>query len=543
MSVEQRLINLENAIGNTVAPNDLPSSAAVPLNKESVFIDPSLNEFIKVSSDVVIKEYFESRNEAGTLPIDGKLLVQDGNSEPQKIDVSLFADADQGVLADTAIQKTELQLSQKFTSFGESYVNNFRSNMLDLGDEFFTSSAGYQIGKNKQLGLEPSLQMLPISGQAGKLRSIGSNRVNDFTVVRNSTATYIDEDGLIKTALENVPRFDYSEGLDPSLLLEPQSTNLFTYSDGNLSTYPTITNVTDAIAPINVFTNSIQFGDNSVGRNAYKRNFTSIVGEEYTISVFVQMDDNSAPILGVNTGTGDFIFVSSGSIVSINNKVERIASTNIYKVSSSRVATTTSSIFGVVKYTSQSAKGFKITGIQLEQSFFATSYIPTSGTTVTRLSDVVDNTGISDFIGQTEGTIFIKVKIDSEISNFSDIINFGRNTTNTINISRIHSIKKLRFSLYAGGSIVFNMDSSATTELGEELKLAITYKSGGSKMYLNGVQSNSLSSTFAFSALLNEININDSVLYFANQQVESVSLLEVYKTALTDAQLTELTTL
>ena len=477
------------------------------------------------------------------------------------------ASAAQGILANTAIQNTDLQLSQKFTSFGESYVNNFRSSMLDLGDEFFTSSAGYQIGKNKQLGLNPSLQMLPISGQAGKLRSIGSNRVNDFTVARNSTATYIDEDGLIKTASANVPRFDYSEGLDPSLLLEPQSTNLITYSED-------ISNSSWSF--INVDKNLIQLKNPSGTLGVYEiasnsNNTTHFIettaynatsGVDYTFSFFAKINGSNFVQVALSTGfsslyqnfnlldgtlgNGNLTSGYSSSIEPFDNGWYRISVKGNTISANARFLTVpilTDIASRNPSFSGDGSLGVYAWGFQKEQSSFASSYIPTSGTTVTRLADVVDNTGISDFIGQTEGTIFIKVKIDSEISNFSDIINFGRNTTNTINISRIHSIKKLRFSLYAGGSIVFNMDSSATTELGEELKLAITYKSGGSKMYLNGVQSNSLSSTFAFSALLNEININDSVLYFANQQVESVYSLEVYKTALTDAELTELTTL
>ena len=55
--------------------------------------------------------------------------------------------------------------------------------------------------------------------------------VGDFTVDRNSEATFINSSGERETAAVNIPRFDYSNGSCPELLVEPQSTNLFLNSD------------------------------------------------------------------------------------------------------------------------------------------------------------------------------------------------------------------------------------------------------------------------------------------------------------------------
>tara|TARA_R110000782_G_scaffold182535_1_gene272914 strand:+ start:166 stop:627 length:462 start_codon:yes stop_codon:yes gene_type:complete len=52
MSVEQRLINLENAIGNTVAPNDLPTTATIPTTGGLIGVNPSSNEFERVNTSL-----------------------------------------------------------------------------------------------------------------------------------------------------------------------------------------------------------------------------------------------------------------------------------------------------------------------------------------------------------------------------------------------------------------------------------------------------------------------------------------------------------
>ena len=130
-------------------------------------------------------------------------------------------------------------VSQKDTSWGESYIGNFRSRVLDQNAEYFTNTAAYEFGKLKSQGWSnrPSLVMIPSAVKDGTLFSqLPANNVGDFTVVRNSTATYTNEDGLIATALANVPRVDFTDG-DGVLLTEPQRTNLITYSEDFSNSY------------------------------------------------------------------------------------------------------------------------------------------------------------------------------------------------------------------------------------------------------------------------------------------------------------------
>ena len=79
----------------------------------------------------------------------------------------------------------------------------------------------------------PKLALIPTGYKAGKLYSVlPESGVGDFTVVRATEATRVNEAGLIETMGANVPRLDYSGGGCPVLLTEPQRTNYIVESNG-----------------------------------------------------------------------------------------------------------------------------------------------------------------------------------------------------------------------------------------------------------------------------------------------------------------------
>ena len=78
----------------------------------------------------------------------------------------------------------------------------------------------------------PSIAMIPSGYKDEKVYSVlPTNGDGDFTFARTSTATRVNNNGLIEEVAANVPRLDYSDGACPSLLLEPTSTNLIQYSE------------------------------------------------------------------------------------------------------------------------------------------------------------------------------------------------------------------------------------------------------------------------------------------------------------------------
>jgi hypothetical protein len=338
----------------------------------------------------------------------------------------------------------------------------------------------------------------------------------------------------------NIPRIDYTGGGCPSILVEPQRTNLVLRSEefdnanwtkANCTVTANQTESPSGYVDADLVTSLIPL--TSLFAAA-----TVTASTEYIFSFYVKrgtMTDLAYRVFNLTAGT-DIVAPTSYYSQTTASGWSRITlsftipvgctSARVYPISNSGVVGTV-----------------YLWGAQLEAGSYPTSYIPTLGSTVTRNADVISKTGISDLIGQTEGTIYIKVKIDSEINSSSNIINLGKNTTNSISLGRVHSTGKLKLGIWAGGGLIFNIDTTTTTAVGEELKLAIKYKSGGSKLYVNGVQQVSSTAAFTFSALLNEINVNDSVVYFAYQQIESVYSVQLYKEALTDEQLIALTTI
>ena len=130
----------------------------------------------------------------------------------------------------------------------------------------------------------------------------------------------------------------------------------------------TLSSTSIASQSIAGFAKSLQFGDNSVLRVGY--GFAAMSsGVSYTITAYVEMDDGLAPVVGTSTSTGDFALVSDASLHTASATVERIGTSNVYKVSSSRTSGTTGNrACGIYKYTTQSARTFRATGFDVRVS-------------------------------------------------------------------------------------------------------------------------------------------------------------------------------
>ena len=182
----------------------------------------------------------------------------------------------------------------------------------------------------------------------------------------------------------------------PMILVEPSSENLWGWSEGTLNDY-----VTNA-----VLTEETYFSDDATSRNGlgnwlnvapssnttvgFRLPVSVASGSTMILSFYVIMDDGSKPRVGTSsTGSDtDFaILLQGSSSAGAYGGVEHIDG-DLYRVWAYRVFTGTSNGQYIYRYATHSGKGFKISGVMLEESSVPTSYIPTlSGSPVTRAAD------------------------------------------------------------------------------------------------------------------------------------------------------------
>ena len=267
-----------------------------------------------------------------------------------------------------------------------------------------------------------------------------------ITFSRTTTATYLDSDGLLKTAAADEPRFDhkYENGniVSLGLLIEGGETNSVRKSedltigrwtevgDGvtvttNQAVAPDGNTTADKVAikttgsGVKAIQSSILSGSISGSGTAITSSIFCKAAEHNYVSVEMQGGGNSGSIV-VDLSDGSLITeVSSPDSYKIEpypNDWYRISVTSTTANTSAtalRVHLTDSS--GNSTWTGTIGNGVYLWGGQHEVGAFPTSYIPTDDTSggKTREPDNVSVTGtdFSDFYNQSEGTLYASASI------------------------------------------------------------------------------------------------------------------------------------
>ena len=370
-----------------------------------------------------------------------------------------------------------------------------------------------------------SLVVTPNAYKEGTLYSVIPNTtLGDMTVVRATTATRVNSAGLIESVANNVPRLDYSNGTCPSLLVEPQRTNLVTYSEQFDNADWTKQSGVSVTANQTISPDGTQNADLVVGGGS-----SGIFQSGKTVSTTV-----------ANTKSVYLKGVSGGEVVRLQDPYQTLGYT-VCTLTTSWQRFTLSEVqsggFAGLWVTLIPSGGIYIWGAQLEDSTYATSYIPTTSAAVTRNADVISKTGISSLIGQTEGVMFIDYNYDAKPDtngNIPMVIYDGSNEAYIF----ITSGGSVRLELYDGGVL----QCLLTTSIGAvgRKKIAFAYKQNDFVGYMNGVQiANDTSGTVGAMSNL-YVGSYYTANYNANGGINSAIL---FPTRLTNAELISLTTL
>jgi hypothetical protein len=178
-----------------------------------------------------------------------------------------------------------------------------------------------------------------------------------------------------------------------------------------------------------------------------------------------------------------------------------------------------------------------IWGFQNEASAtYATSYVPTTSASVTRVADAASKTGISSLIGQTEGVLFADINYNGNKDISGSIAIRVYTGTNEAYIF-ITNANLLQCELYNA-----TLQCAITGAIGSNgrKKIAFAYKQNDFVVYMNGVQiGTDTSGTVGAMANVN-VGSYDSPDYITLNGINQALL---FKTRLTNAQLAELTAL
>ena len=232
---------------------------------------------------------------------------------------------------------------------------------------------------------------------------------------------------------DNMPRLDYSGGAScPALLLEPQRTNIIESSEyfqddywANLGIHQFDTNTTATTSPMGDYsaTKIIADTSSSSSHNIYGDVLLSS-GTQYAVSIFAKAAEYDYLFirgLGLGANGGARFNISTGVVEGVTGydsaTIEDYGN-GWYRCIAIGTATSATAPYYHMSSTSvwapfagNNSDGIYIFGAQCEEGSYATSYIPTYGSAVTRDGDRIFVRDIQDnnIITSTSGTLFFEL--------------------------------------------------------------------------------------------------------------------------------------
>lgn len=368
----------------------------------------------------------------------------------------------------------------------------------------------------------PSLAMIPSAYADSKVYSVlPNNGDGDFTFDRASTATRVGQNGLIETVATDIPRLNYdiSNGVVqscPSLLLEPASTNFINYSE-DFSQWSALNNVI-------VTDNFITSPDGT--QNAAKLVFDGTASGRIELSTGVSGTNTQSVYLKTESGTQN-VSIGAGSV-----------DLTQFTITDQWVRYTHTGGGSFPRILCNDATTIYVYGAQLEALSYATSYIPTNGSSQTRAAETCNGAGNAATFNSIEGVLYVETK--ASVHNGNITLSSGSNNDNLIISFNLNS-GRIDCNMKVGGAYQFIFNY--TTDMSLNHKIAISYAENDFSLFVDGTKVlTDTSGITPTSGTLNELNFSSanqaSNLFYGN-----VKDIRVYNEALTDAQLQTLTTL
>jgi len=357
--------------------------------------------------------------------------------------------------------------------------------------------------------------------------------------------------------VSGLPRLDYLNSTCPRLLLEPQRTNLITYSEqfNNAVWAATRASFTanQTTAP-DGYTGADLYTDGTfTGNVSFVEQAVVVGGSGTTYSVFVKKGTANFIQFGfydtdfhgfvVNTTTWATTHTfGSASLFTATNYGNGWYRLSMYKAAASNTIYASVAVCGNstgANYNGTGSLTAYFWGAQIEgsNSAYATSYIPTLGTSVTRVAEDLEKASVNSLIGGTSGTIFFEIKTNKTLTNALYKQFFYYQDASSAQAYMYLASNNLIVTNPPLGSITSSIALQADTTY----KVAIAYAPNDFKLYINGVERGSSTS----GTPINAVNILSIGSYQGSSEFNEMSFAQYlhFKTRLSNSDLATLTTL
>jgi hypothetical protein len=328
----------------------------------------------------------------------------------------------------------------------------------------------------------------------------------------------------------NFPRLSYMYGSCPAVLLEPQRTNLITYSNTfSDSSWAKIASSGGSITITDNY-NTSPDGNNNASRFVFNnlntayisKSFTSVNATSYTISIYAKSNTSNSYTFQLRDGYSGSV---SGNLT-ITPTWQRFTWT----------FTASGTISEIMFRTSVVASGdISIYGGQSEAGAYPTTYIPTTSATATRVADSFSRNNIytNGLITASGGTWFVELRNNIVYTRDSSArLGIGDTTdllTNSIVFSPANSGRYDIAKRISGSSTFLYSTATDTT------KIAIKWNGSTADIFANGTK---VVSATSFTTTIMENLLNTSI-----GTPTFIQAMALYSTPLSDSQCQTLTTL
>ena len=348
-----------------------------------------------------------------------------------------------------------------------------------------------------------------------------------------TTSGTISNVSVIEEVRDNVPRIDYTGGGCPHILAEPQRTNLLTYSE-DFSNAIYIKDSTVSVGTTNNVSPSGESNATKIDVTASGRIYANVTTGTYTTSVFIKagtfayfkLAGVQVDLVAETNANGTIESLGNGWFkVGVNYTGNRPFQIQAYPNGSYATHTTSGNYF--------------IWGSQIEAGSYQTSYIPTSGSTVTRNQDIFTRDGIGSLINDSEGVLFVEMAALADDSVIEGISLSDGTAANRVVIFKWNASNTIRGRVTSGGTNTLNQNETLS-DITSFNKIAIKYKLNDFAIWINGVKVFTDNSG-AVPIGLNQLYFSSTGGVIGSNFYGKVKQLQVYTTALTDEQLLQLT--